>query len=137
MLLSFVGVPFCWSFMFEDRQFVLCCGGGFYARRNAHHTCRCVVQGFKLWHAGVGLFNRYRAFRRASDMRCMLYVICCRMCILGHVDAILGVCCEGFGATWIYPGAIVGHVGVLLQQLWEVLGGTWVHPGGSGLGFRL
>ena len=29
------------------------------------------------------LFNRYRAFRRARDMRCMLYVICCMMYILG------------------------------------------------------
>ena len=26
--------------------------------------------------------NRYRALRRASDMRCLLYVICCRMYIL-------------------------------------------------------
>ena len=29
------------------------------------------------------IFNRYRAFRRACNMRCMLYVICCWMCILG------------------------------------------------------
>ena len=37
------------------------------------------------------LFKRSRAFRRASDMRYMLCVICCWMCIVGHVDAILGV----------------------------------------------
>ena len=27
----------------------------------------------------IALFNRYRAFRRACAMRCMLYAICCRM----------------------------------------------------------
>jgi hypothetical protein len=48
------------------------------------------------------LFNRYRAFRRARDMRCTLYVICCWMCTLGQVDAILGVSWEDFVATWVY-----------------------------------
>ena len=64
------------------------------------------------------LFNRYRAFRRASDMRCMLYVICCGMYILGQVDAILGVHWEDFGAAWVYLGAILGHVGAILVPPW-------------------
>ena len=60
----------------------------------------------------------------------MLYVICCRMCILDQVDAISGVACEDFGATWVYLGAMWDNVGAMLEQLWEVLGGTWVHSGG-------
>ena len=60
----------------------------------------------------------------------MLYVIGCRMCILGQVDAISGVACEDFGATWVYLGAILGNVGAMLGPLWEALGGTWVHSGG-------
>ena len=70
----------------------------------------------------VLLFNRYRAFRRASDMRCVLYVICCWLCILGKVDAIWGVYFEHFGVTWVYLGAILGNVGPILGPLWEVLG---------------
>ena len=71
---------------------------------------------------GRGGFNRYRAFRQARDMRCMLYVICYWLCILGQVDAILGVHFEHFGVSWVYLGAILGNVGAILRQLWEVLG---------------
>ena len=39
----------------------------------------------------LALFNRCCAFRQASDMRVMLCVICCLKCILGQVDAILGL----------------------------------------------
>ena len=42
------------------------------------------------------------------------------MCVLGQVDAILGVSCEHFGAIWVYLGAM-GHVGAILGALWEVL----------------
>ena len=68
------------------------------------------------------LFHRYRAFRQARDMRCMLYVICCWLCILGQVDPILAVYFEHFGVTWVYLGAILGNVGATLGSLWEVLG---------------
>ena len=71
---------------------------------------------------GRGGFNRYRAFRQASDMRCLLYVICCWLCILGRVDAILGIYVEHSGVTWVYLGAILGNVGAILGPLWEVLG---------------
>ena len=68
------------------------------------------------------LFNRYRAFRQARDMRCMLYVICCWLCILGQVDDILAVYFEHFGVTWVYLGAILGNVGAIFGPLCEVLG---------------
>ena len=76
----------------------------------------------------IHLFNRYRAFRQARDMRCVLYVICCWMCILGKVDAILGVCCEHFGVTWVYLGAILGNVRAILGlcgRSWGYLGQPW------------
>ena len=41
---------------------------------------------------------------------------------MGKVDAILGVCCEAFGVTWVYLGAILGNVRTILGPLWEVLG---------------
>ena len=84
----------------------------------------------------IHLFNRYRAFRWASDMRCMLYIICCWLCILGQVDAILGVYFEHFGVTWVYIGAILGNVGAILGPLREVLGvlGSTLE---QGLGFKL
>ena len=50
------------------------------------------------------------------------YVICCWLCILGQVDAILGAYFEHFGVTWVYLGAILGNVGSILGPLWEVLG---------------
>ena len=77
---------------------------------------------------GRGGFNRYRAFRQARDMRCVLYVICCWMCILGKVDAIVGVCCEHFGVTWVYLGAILGNVRAILGlcgRSWVYLGPPW------------
>ena len=39
--------------------------------------------------SSAALFNRYREFRQARDMRFALYVICYQMCIFGKVDAIL------------------------------------------------
>ncbi len=80
------------------------------------------------------LFNRYRAFRRAWDMRCLLYVVCYGMCILSKFDAILGVLWEDFGATWVYLGAILGcwgYLGAILGGLGGYLGSLW------GLGFRV
>jgi hypothetical protein len=52
----------------------------------------------------------------------MLYVICCWQCILGRVDAILGIYVEHFGVAWVYLGAILGNVGAILGPLWEVFG---------------
>ena len=77
-------------------------------------------------------FNRYRAFRRASDMRSNVYVTCCKMCNLGRVEAISGFFCWDFGAIRVYPGAILGIVGAILEPLWEVLGVL-----GSTLGLRV
>ena len=72
-------------------------------------------------------------------MRCMLYVICCWLCILGQVDAILGVYCEHFGATWIYLVAILGNVGAIFGPLWEVLGalGSTLELRVQGFGFKV
>ena len=57
------------------------------------------------------------------------------MCILGRVEAILGVSWEDFGATRVYLRAILGNVGAILVPLWDVLGGTWVNLGAKGSGF--
>ena len=88
------------------------------------HNARAQIQEGLARQAtqGRGRFNRYRPFRRASDMRCMLYVICCRMCILGQVDAILGIYVEHSGNTWVYLGAILSNVGAILWPLWAILG---------------
>ena len=51
------------------------------------------------------------------------------MCIVGQVDAILGVSWEDFGDIWVYLGAILGYVGAILDEPWEVLGATWPYPG--------
>ena len=80
----------------------------------------------------IYVFNRYRAFRRASDMRSNLYVTCCKMCSLGRVDAISGIFWVDFGAIRVYPGAILSIVGAILEPLWKVLGVL-----GSTLGLRV
>ena len=98
------------------------------------HNARAQVQHCFARQAtqGRGGFNRYRAFRQASDMGCVLYVICCWLCILGQADAILGVYFEHLGVTWVYLGAILGNVGAIFGPLWEVL---WVR--GSTLELRV
>ena len=76
-----------------------------------------------------GLFNRYRAFRRARDVRCMLCAICCWMCISCNVDAIFGGIVGGLLG---YLGQCWGHLGATLGPLW----GSWGVLG-SPLGFRV
>ena len=66
-------------------------------------------------------------------MRCLLYVVCYGMRIVGHVDAILGLSWEDFGATLDFLGAILGYVEAILGQPWEVLGGAGAHPGVQGV----
>ena len=108
------------------------------------HTLACVCC--------LQIINRYRAFRRASDMRSNLYVTCCKMCILGRVEAISGFSRGDFGSIRLCPGAILGIIGAILGQLWEVLGvfgsslgrlgatlgglgGLWLKLGAKGSGF--
>ena len=80
----------------------------------------------------IFLLNRYRAFRRASDMRSNLYVTCCKMCILGRVEAISGL---SWGDFSIF--------GCTLEQYWALSGPSWGHFGrswgvlGSSLGLRV
>ena len=80
------------------------------------------------------MITTHTSLKYVRDMKCMLYVICCWMCILGNVDAILGVCCEHFGVTWVYLGAILGNVRAILGlcgRSWVYLGPPWI------LGFRV
>ena len=64
-----------------------------------------------------------------------MYDTCCKMCILGRVEAISGFSWGDFGSIRLYPGAILGIVGAILGPLWEVLGGTWVKLAAKGSGF--
>ena len=65
------------------------------------------------------LSNRYRAFRRARDVRCTLYVICCKTCTIGQVYAILGVSWEDVVAM---SGPSWGHFGKSSRLLGSTLG---------------
>ena len=77
------------------------------------------------------LFNRYRAFRRARNMRWMLYVIRCRFCILGcwcFFGCVLGGLWDNLGylgACWGPLGTILGGLGGNLGPLWGLELRVW------------
>ena len=93
-----------------------------------------------MWHVAFCrtrfcLFNRCRAFRRARNMRWMLYVICCRLCnfgcwchlgfkvwrLWGHLGGLWG----NVGLCGVYLGATLGGLGATLGSLGGYLGQSW------------